>query len=67
MGTHSLACEVLHQGRSKPVFVDMQILAGKQEKSDHKNNIVVQSSNGNIILDHQIKTHDGWLVSQVFH
>ena len=30
-GLHSMACEVLPQGKCKPVFLDMQILAGKQD------------------------------------
>ena len=28
--------------------------------SDHQNNIMVESTNSDIILDCQIKTHDGW-------
>ena len=36
-------------------------LQGKEISSDHQNNIVVNSMNGDNILDHQIKTHDDWI------
>ena len=36
-----------------------ELLQGEKVKSDHKNKIFVQSSNGYIILDCCIKTHDG--------
>ena len=35
---------------------------GNKISSDHQNNMVVSSMNGNIILDCQIKTHNGWVV-----
>ena len=44
----SMACEDLPQGRCKPVFPDTWILAGKKILSDHQNNIVVKSKNGDI-------------------
>ena len=39
---------------------------GNKVKSNHKNNIVVQYFKGNIILDFQIKTHDGWVARVKF-
>ena len=33
----------------------------KRIKNNHKNNIMVQSSEGNIVLDFHIKTHDVWI------
>ena len=47
-----MACEVLHQGWCKSLFLDEQTLQGK---------IVIQCSNGDIILGCQIKTHYGWV------
>ena len=38
---------------------------GNKIKSDHKNNIMVHFSEGNIILDHCLKTHDGWSQTKV--
>ena len=39
-------------------FLTCKLLQGKIS-SHHQNNIMVNSSKGNIILDHGIKTHDG--------
>ena len=36
-----------------------KLLQGSKVKSDHKDNIVVQSSKADIALDDCIKTHDG--------
>ena len=36
-------------------------LQGNSISSDHQNNILVSSMSGDIILDCQIKTHDGWV------
>ena len=58
MSPHSMAHEVLPQGRCKPVFLNMQ---GNRIKSNQQNNIMVNFSNDDIILDSQIKTHDGWV------
>ena len=43
-----------------------ELLQGKKISSDHQNNIVVSLTNGNIILDCQIKTHDGWVARVEF-
>ena len=43
-----------------------KLLQGKRIASDHCNNIVVNTLNGNVILDCQIKTHDGWDVGVDF-
>ena len=61
-GFTSTAHEVLPQGRCKPVLPNMQTFAGKNISSIHQN-IMVASTNedGNIVLDCQIKTHDGWV------
>ena len=56
-----MAHEVLCQDSCKLIFPYMQTLAEEQEKSDHKNNIAVQSSKGNIILDCHIKIDDYWV------
>ena len=34
---------------------------GNKISSDQLNNIVINTPSGNIILDHRIKTHDGWV------
>ena len=66
MGPHSRACEVLPQGRWESVFPnDVQIIAEKKS-SDHQNNKVVMSTDGDIILDCQIKTHDSWVARVEF-
>ena len=44
----------------------MQTLTRKENTSDHQNNLVVQSKDGNIILCHQIKTQDGWVAKVNF-
>ena len=50
-----MACEILTQGRCEPVFPS-KLLQGGKISSDHQNIIVVESSNGNIVLDCQIKS-----------
>ena len=40
-------------------FLTCKLLQGNRIKSDHKNNIMTQSFNGEIILDHGMNTHDG--------
>ena len=39
---------------------------GNQRSSDHQNHIVVSSTNGKIILDCQVKTHNGWVARVEF-
>ena len=34
--------------------------------NDHKNNIIVETTSGDITLDCQIKTHDGWVAGVEF-
>ena len=41
-------------------------LQGKKISSDHQNNIMVKSTDANIILDCQIKTHAGWVAGVKF-
>ena len=48
---HSLTCELLQ---------------GNKNSSNHQNNIMVKSSKDNVILDHQIKTNDGWVAEVEF-
>ena len=43
-----------------------ELLQGNKISSDHQNNIVVKTPTGNIILDHQIKTHDSWVAKVDF-
>ena len=43
-----------------------KVFQGNGIKNSHQNNISVESSEGNIILDHQIKTDDGWVVGVKF-
>ena len=57
MGPHSMAHKVLPQGRCKPISLTCKLLQGN--KIDHKNNIGVESSNGNIMLDCCIKAQNG--------
>ena len=47
-------------------FHDLPSLAGKKIASDQHNNIVVNTPTGDIILDPQIKTHDGWVTGVDF-
>ena len=61
MDIYTVAHEVLCQGWCKSIFPNMQTLSREQNKSDHKNDIVIHSSDGNIILDCWIKTSDGWV------
>ena len=39
---------------------------GNKISSDKFNNIVINTPSGNIILDCQIKTHDGWVAGEDF-
>ena len=50
-----MAHKVLPQGWCKPVFSD-KLLQGNSISSDYCNNIVVNTSNGDKILDPQVKT-----------
>ena len=43
-----------------------ELLEENKVKSDHKKNNMVQFSNGNIILDHHIKTHKNWIARVKF-
>ena len=43
-----------------------KLLKGGKIQSDEKNNIMIESSNGNIILDLQIETQDGWVARSEF-
>ena len=43
-----------------------ELLQGKTISSNHQNNIMVNSMDGSIILDHQIMTHDGWVAGDEF-
>ena len=43
-----------------------KFLKGNKIKSDHKNKIVVHTSEGNLILDCCIKTHDCWIAGVEF-
>ena len=43
-----------------------KLLQGKAISIDHQNNIVVKSMDGDIILDCQIMTHDGWIARVEF-
>ena len=43
-----------------------KLLQGNKIKSNHKSSIVVQSFEGNIAIDHSIKTHDGWVARVEF-
>ena len=57
-GPYTMACEILSFGRCKSSLA--------QISSDDANNIVVITPIGNIILDCQIKTHDGWVAGVNF-
>ena len=43
-----------------------ELFQGKKISSDHQNNIVVESTNCNNILDCCIKAHDGWVARVEF-
>ena len=43
-----------------------KISQGNKISSDKTNNIIVNTPSGNIVLDHQIKTHDGWVAGVDF-
>ena len=42
-------------------FLMCELLQGNKIISDHQNNIVAKSSEGDILLECCIKTHDGWV------
>ena len=42
-------------------FLTCKLLKESKIKSDHKKNTVIQSYDGNIVLDYQIRTHNGWV------
>ena len=50
----------------QPLFPNMKLLQGSKILSDCNNNIVMQSASGNIVSDHQIKIHDGWVAGVKF-
>ena len=43
-----------------------ELSEGNKISSDHCNNIMVKSSDGNIVLDCQMKTHDSWVTQVEF-
>ena len=43
-----------------------ELLQGKILSSDHQNNIVVKCTDGDIIIDCQIKSHDSWVARVKF-
>ena len=61
-----MAHEVLPQDGCKPFSLTCEHLQGNWIKSNHQNNIVVKSTNGNIILDCWIKNRDGWVTGVKF-
>ena len=61
MGPHSMAHEVLPQGRCKSVFPNMQLLQGNKITNDYYNNIAVESTASDIALDCHIKTCNSWI------
>ena len=48
------------------VFLTCKLLQGNKISGVNQNNIVVKSSKGDIILDQQIKTCDGWVARVKF-
>ena len=63
---YSMACEVLPQGRCKPVFPDMWMLAGKQDLKWPPKQCHGQILQWRYYLDCKIKTHDCWVASIKF-
>ena len=61
-----MVCKVLTLGRWNLFCLTCRLLQGKKVKNDHKNNIVVHSSESNIILHCHIKTHDGCIAGVKF-
>ena len=61
-----MACEVLPYCRCKPVFLNVQTLTGNKISSNQLNNIMINTPTGNIRLDHQIKTCNGWVAGVDF-
>ena len=43
-----------------------KLLQGNEISSDKTNNIIINTPNDNIVLDHQIKAHDGWVAGVDF-
>ena len=66
MGPHSMGCEVCPKAGANLFSLTCKLLQGNKFSSNHWNNIVVNPSYGNIILDHQIKTCDGWVAGVPF-
>ena len=58
---HCMAHEVLPQCKCEPVSLTCKLLQRNKISSDHCNNIMVSYTSGDIILDPQIKTCDGWV------
>ena len=51
---------------AKGYFLTCKLLQGSKILSDCKNNIITQSTGGNIILACRLKTHNGWIASVKF-
>ena len=66
MGLHSMACEMLPKVRLNLFPLTCKLLHGNKITSDHQNNIVVESSEGDIVLDCHIKTCNGWVTGVEF-
>ena len=60
-----MACEVLSIGGCESFLAYMQTLMRTQDFK-YTNNVVMTTPIGNIILDHCIKTHDGWVAGVYF-
>ena len=43
-----------------------KLLQGNKISSDQLNNIMINTPSGDIVLDHQIKTRDGWVAGVDF-
>ena len=61
-----MAFEVLLRASVNLFSLTSELLQGHRISSDHCNNIVVNTTCGNTILDHHIKTHDGWVTRVEF-
>ena len=61
-----MAPEVLPQGRSKLYSLTCKLLQGNKIKKDHKDNISVKSSEGDIVFDCCIKSYDSWVAGVKF-
>ena len=58
--------EVLHQSWCEPFLLSCKVLQGSKISSNWKNNIVIHSTSGDIVLDCQNKTCDGWVAGVKF-